>query len=238
MAYTLTGARYIGTGSLPTPVLGYDAVDTSTGNLYAANSSATGWNLIGNVNYTNLGLLPLTGGTMTGNVAGPTGWAPNDSPNFTTTAKLGGLTLATQTDLANTSTSILNSIAPKITSAIASTSSSITVKNNVALGNGLLHFAAGTQTAQTIPLPQYSDGTTAVETECKWLVGFLGSFAVATPSTLNVLWVCGRYDPSGDQGLVFSADPTTTRTFWGSVKTSDGSFGGGTFSYLIIGIKS
>ena len=64
MSYVLTGTRYIGTGALPTPLAGYDAVDTSNGNLYAANTSATLWNLIGNVNQTNLGMLPLTGGVM------------------------------------------------------------------------------------------------------------------------------------------------------------------------------
>ena len=86
MAYTLVGSRYIGTGSLPTPVAGYDAIDTSTGNQYVANTSSTAWVLVGNVNSLNLGMLPLTGGVMTGAITGATGWAPSDAANFPTKA--------------------------------------------------------------------------------------------------------------------------------------------------------
>ena len=235
MSYTLTGARYIGTGSLPTPVLGYDAVDTSTGNLYAANSSATGWNLIGNVNYTNLGLLPLTGGTVTGNIAGPTGWAPNDSPNFTTTAKLGGLTLATQADLANTSTSILNSIAPKITSAIASTSAAITVKSNIARGKGVLTFATGTRpAAQTIPLPQYSDGTTASEADCMWIVSVLNMDFIPTGLSGGERTYLLFTNGSDDVAI----DPTSTRTFAAYLYSTTVAWNQVKIGYFIEGIRS
>ena len=138
MSFTLTGTRYIGTGTLPTPVLGYDLVATDTGNFYVSNSTATAWVLVGSVNSPNLGMLPLTGGTMTGNVAGATGWAPNDSPNFTTTAKLNGVTLATSTDLPTTQTSVLNTIAPKISEAVAAVTSGITTASNIAIASGLL----------------------------------------------------------------------------------------------------
>jgi hypothetical protein len=234
MSYVLTGSRYIGTGALPVPVLGYDAVDTSTGNFYVSNSSATSWVQVGNVNSPNLGMLPLTGGTMTGNVAGATGWAPNDSPNFTNTAKLNGITLATSNDLSTTSTTILNSIAPKITQAVASTAAAITVKSNVAMASGLLSFT--TATPQTIPLPVYSDGTTANESDCKWMVGLTSSSG--TPATWADSWPCGRSDGNGDTSLIMTANPTTTRTFAIYLQDKGGVIYPATVSYMIIGVRS
>ena len=234
MSYTLTGTRYIGTGTLPAPVLGYDAVDTFTGNLYAANSSATGWNLIGNVNYVNYGLLPLTGGTVTGNVTGATGWAPNDSPDFTTTARLGGLTLATQADLQNTATSIMNSIASKITSAVSAISSSTGVRNSIAWNKGTHTFAAGFGGSQfTIPLPQYSDLTYAVETDCSWVVSVTKTGTPASPE--GIYFSDGSGTSFGSPGT--QVDPSTNRTFWCNTIQS-GSALGVDVSYLIIAVRS
>ncbi len=175
MSYTLTGTRYIGTGSLPVPKAGYDAVDTTTGNLYMCNAIGTSWNLAGNVNNVNLGLLALTGGTMTGSITGATGWSPLDSPNFTSSAKLDGVNLATTSDLSTTSTTILNSIAPKITEAVASTTSAISVNANIAKAQGFL-FPIGTTKIEgatdTIPLPVFpSSGVAADITQCVWSVG-------------------------------------------------------------------
>lgn len=233
MSFTLTGTRYIGTGALPTPVLGYDLVATDTGNFYVANSTATAWVLVGSVNSPNLGMLPLTGGTMTGNVAGATGWAPNDSPNFTTTAKLAGVTLATTNDLTTTQTNILNTISPKITQAVASVTTSITTAANVAMASGLLTFTSAV--TQTIPLPTFSDGTTCPEASCKWMVGLVGTSG--TPGSFALGWPCGRSDSNGDTAIVLSADPHTTRTFYGILKDVGGNIYSATFSYLIIGTR-
>ncbi len=232
MSFTLTGTRYIGTGALPVPVLGYDLVATDTGNFYVSNSSATAWVLVGSVNSPNLGMLPLTGGTMTGNVAGATGWAPNDSPNFTTTAKLNGVTLATSTDLSTTSTTILNSIAPKISEAVASTTSGITVKANIAMASGILEFT--TATPQTIPLPTYSDGTTANQADCKWFIGLIGN-SVAGNSTV---WPCGRADSNGDTFLYATANPLTTLSFAMYLQDRGGTIYPTYVSYFIIGTRS
>jgi hypothetical protein len=233
MSFTLTGTRYIGTGALPTPVLGYDCVATDTGNFYVANSTATAWVLVGSVNSPNLGMLPLTGGTMTGNVAGATGWAPNDSPNFTTSAKLNGVDLATTTNLSDTSTTILNGIAPKITEAIASTSSGLTVKSNIARDVGLLTFTD--TTPQTIPLPIYPDGTTASESDCKWIAFLVGN---SVSGNWAMGWPCGRSDGNGDAGLIFSANPTTTRTFNAVLTDKGGNKYPTIIGYFIEAIKS
>lgn len=229
MSYVLTGSTYIGTGSLPTPVAGYSAIDTTTGNEYRANTSATAWNLVGNVNSTNLGLLPISGGAMTGAITGATGWAPLDSPDFTTSAKKGGLDLATTADLATTSNNILNSISPKITEAVAATSAGITVKANIAWAVGVLTFAAGASqpAAQTIPLPTYPDGTTAVQSDCKWVV-----------APIELGFGVGLAGPN-NQVFQYSADPTTTRTFAAFTLDSNGlGYLQVKVMYFIIGVKS
>lgn len=232
MAYSLVGNCYIGTGSLPTPVAGYTAQDTSTGNMYAANTSATAWNLIGNANETNIGLFPISGGNLTGAIGGSHGLATLDSPNFTTSAKLDGVDLATVNDLSSTETSILNSISPKITEAVASTSNAITVSANIARATGILTFT--TSTPQTIPLPTYPDGTTASESDCKWFVGLVGDTV-----TLNgTAWPCGRSDSNGDTYLVQSANPLTTRTFAMYLIDKGGVIYRTNVAYFIEGIRS
>lgn len=228
MSYALTGTRYIGTGALPTPIIGYDAVDTSTGNLYASNTSATAWVLIGNVNQANLGMLPLTGGALTGAISGATGLAPIDAPNFTTSAKLLGVDLATQTYVDTVNNTTLTGIAPKITQAIASISAGITVKGSLARANGILVFPSGGSgfpAAQTIPLPIYPDGTVASESDCKWFVS-------ATDGTYGVGF-------AGNASLLFSpANPLVTRTFSAQIVHSVGQYYNVSIMYWIEAIKS
>ncbi len=223
MAYTLVGSRYIGTGALPPPVAGYDAVDTTTGNRYDANTSATAWNLVGSVNQTNEGMLPLTGGTMTGAITGATGWAPLDSPNFTTSAKLGGLDLVTSTTLSTAITNVNNGISTKVTSAVASLSAGISVKGSVSIGTGILTFS-GT-TPQTIPLPTYLDGTMATAIDCKWVIGLVGG-----------VWPCGRSDPNGDTTLLNTFTPSSN-TGYCVLKDNGGIYYSTQVWYLIIAVK-
>lgn len=233
MTYTLVGNRYIGTGALPTPVAGYQAQNTTTGDIYESNTSSTAWVLLYNANQANGGLAPVTGYTSTGAITGATGWAPNDAPNFTTSAKLNGVDLATTTNLSDTSTTILNGIAPKISEAVAGITTSITVKSNIARAVGLLTFT--TSATQTVPLPTYPDGTTANESDCKWIVFFVGS---NTAGTFAQSWPCGRSDSNGDAGLILSADPTTTRTFNAIIKDKGGNLYPTIMGYFIEGIKA
>ena len=78
---------------------GYQWLNSTTGNLYERNTTNTAWVLVGNVNLVTLGALMRTGGVMSGAITGVTGWAPLDSPDFTTVAKLSGVNLATVNDL-------------------------------------------------------------------------------------------------------------------------------------------
>ena len=222
MAYVLTGTRQIGTGTLPTAIAGYDAVDTSTGNLYASNSTGTGWNLIGNINQVNMGLAAITGFTATGAISGATGWAPVDSPDFRSSAKLGGIDLATTDQLATTSTNILASIAPKISEAIASLSTAITVKGSIAMAHGVLTFTS--PAAQQIPLPFYPDGSIAAESDCRWSAGVI---AFDNPA-----------DSIGNFQLMTSGGLPLSRTFYSVMKNGAQQYKSTQVSYLIIGIKS
>ena len=183
MSYALTGTRYIGSGTLPTPVVGYDAIDTSTGSFYVSNSSSTSWMLVGNVNSPNYGMMPVTGGVMTGSISGATGWAPLDSPDFTTTAKLNGLALATVNDLTTAITNVNAGISPKITSAVAATSNAISVQAKIARTSGTFTCTpVGTIGAGLTAnmfnvasyLPTYPDGSQAAIGDCAWVISIVG----------------------------------------------------------------
>ena len=235
MAYTLVGSRYIGEGSLPTPVAGYDAIDTSTGDQYVSNSSSTAWVLVGNVNTLNLGLVPVTGAVMTGALTGATGWAPDDAANFATKAYIAGIDIATVDELAAQKTEIMDLITPKITEAIASTTAAVGVNSKIAKAMGVLTFTPANNyiapAVQTIPLPTYPSGEIAHETECVWCVFPVEiSFAVGNAGAQN-------------QTLFYSVDPTTTRTFSAYTHVVTGSPGdlvyqGAKIGYMIIGVKA
>lgn len=224
MSYALTGTRYIGSGALPTPLAGYDVVDTSTGNIYVSNSSATAWNLYGNVNSPNLGMLPLTGGTMQGAILGATGWATADANNFVTTVKRASIDLVDTTQLAAQVTAINQGIGPKVTSAVAALAAGISVKGSIAIANGILIFTNNTPTS--IPPPTYSDGTTAAIADCKWAIGLS-----------NGSWPCGRSDSNGDTTL-FNTFTATNNTGTFILKDNGGNYYSTTMWYLIIAIKS
>jgi len=235
MSYTLVGSRYIGTGSLPTPVAGYDAIDTTTGNQYVANTSGTAWVLVGNVNTLNLGLLPIAGGVMTGAITGATGWAPSDSPNFATKAYVAGKDVATTDELSALETRIMDSISPKITEAIASTTASVGVNSKIAKAEGILTFVSSDgwsiPPVQTVPLPTYPSGEVAKETECVWLV-----------SPIELKYSVGL-DRDYVQTFQYSTPPSVSRTFSAYSQivgsgSSSGNIIGCKIGYMIIGVKA
>ena len=142
------------------------------------------------------------------------------------------MNLATINDLATTQNNILNSIQPKITEAVSSTTSAITVKSHIAIGTGILTFSSSTP--QTIPLPTYPapDGTTAAQSDCKWFVGLIGNTGYS-----GTTWPCGRTDSPGDTSLVQTADPTSTLTFAMYLQDHGGRIYTTNVAYIIIGTK-
>lgn len=161
----LVGSRYIQDADPGAVGFGYEWAKSSTGELFVRNTGNTAWVLIGNLNNPNLGMLPLSGGAMTGAVAGSSGLAPLDSPDFQTTAKRGGVNLARMTDL-NTLAATLRGEMSNIANSIVSASlpSSLT-KGNIAANHGTQSWTGLATQSLTLPLPQYPDGTTALATE-------------------------------------------------------------------------
>jgi hypothetical protein len=117
---------------------------------------------------------------MSGAITGVTGWAPEDSPNFTTSAKRAGVEVADMNDLATLESSLIALMNAQIQSAFESLPS-LTISNNIVVASGVLTSPEGALSAPvgpdawgqgyggsvTIPTPQYSDGVNASLAECK-----------------------------------------------------------------------
>jgi len=159
---SLIGNMYIEASDPGAVGCGYLWTNTTTGDVSARDTTNTLWNVLYNVNQANGGLVPVSGANMSGALTGVTGWAPNDSPNFTTTAKLMGINLATTNDLASLLSKVQALVASEVSSALAS---SATTSNMYAFGWGYAYDQA------TIPLPVYDDdGTQATLSQVKFVL--------------------------------------------------------------------
>lgn len=177
MSTSLNGFRYIGDVEPAQGYAGYQWFNTTTGiinewtgtNVYPDESAGTWQNIYVN-NLDNGGLLPIQGGSVTGAITGPAGWASSDNYNFPTSLKVSGQNVATVAYVNQQVTSFNDLISAKISQAISSATSSINTNANVAkygvgtLGNGYFEptAAAPKDTAPDafapIPLPKYPDG--------------------------------------------------------------------------------
>ena len=200
----LVGNRYIQATEPGAVGFGYQWANSSSGILYERNTSNTGWVQIGNTNTTNYGLLPLTGGAMTGAISGVTGWAPETSPDFNTSAKLEGVNLATTNDLSTLQTNLEDYVDAQVASAIASQGVTSEVSSNTAIQTGRLQGATPLTTI-TIPLPVFSDGQSASQGQCKWIV--TPGYNI-TDGTSNIYDVYYRDDTDAAD-----VDPMAVRTF-------------------------
>ena len=201
---SLIGFRYVQASDPGGVGAGYQWYNTSSGIVYERNTSNTGWVQIGNANSTNYGLLPLTGGAMTGAISGVSGWAPETSPDFNTSAKLEGVNLATTNDLSTLQTNLEDYVDAQVASAIASQGVTSEVSSNTAIQTGTLKGATAT-TAVTIPLPVFSDGQPATEAQCKWTTAI---YDAKTGDTADAYYL--YYRDSTDSA---AANPTAVRTF-------------------------
>lgn len=200
----LVGNRWIQATDPGAVGFGYQWANSSSGILYERNTSNTGWVQIGNANSTNYGLLPLTGGAMTGAISGVTGWAPETSPDFNTSAKLEGVNLATTNDLSTLQTNLEDYVDAQVASAIASQGVTSEVSSNTAIQTGRLQGATPLTTI-TIPLPVFSDGQSASPGQCKWIV---------TPGYNITDGVTNIYDVYyRDATDAADVDPMAVRTF-------------------------
>ena len=220
--------------SMSNSVSAFDEWDNPiTGDINLRTPANDGWTFVGNANQEFLGLAPRSGFDATGPITGVSGWAPTDSAAFTTSATLDGISLATLNDV-NSLESLLNaSINSKVTTAINNYQKKVSVSDRFAMGGGVLTFTftnnnEGTFPAvQTIPLPTFeSDGVSATEAQCKWLVA-------------PIYQVFNDYTSGGHtyQHFVYSTNPMTSRTFAARTDT-DNSGSGDTLTcqigYIII----
>ena len=201
---SLIGMRYVQATDPGAVGFGYQWANSSSGILYERNTSNTGWVQIGNTNTTNYGLLPLTGGAMTGAISGVSGWAPETSPDFNTSAKLEGVNLATTNDLSTLQTNLEDYVDAQVASAIASQGVTSEVSSNTAIQTGRLQGSTPLTTI-TIPLPVFSDGQSASQGQCKWIV--TPGYNI-TDGTTNIYDVYYR-DATDDADV----DPMAVRTF-------------------------
>jgi len=165
----LVGNTYVQATDPGSVGFGYFWANSSTGDLYARNTSNTAWVKQGNLNQAQGGSLPLAGGAMTGAITGVSGWAPETSPDFNTSAKLEGVNLATTNDLSTLQTNLEDYVDAQVASAIASQGVTSEVASNTAIQTGRLMGATPLTTIE-IPRPVFSDGQTASEAQCKWIV--------------------------------------------------------------------
>jgi len=187
---SLIGNRYVQAGDPGAVGVGYQWLDTDTSLLFERNGSNTAWVQVYNTNQTNGGLLPQTGGSVTGAITGTTGWAPSDNANFATAAKIAGQNIATVNYVNQQVASFNDVISAKISQAIAASTTSTQTNNNIAKsGSGAKgdgYFSptgspaasttgdAGVTALPIIPLPYYPDsGGEAQESDCIW-IGSMG----------------------------------------------------------------
>ena len=183
---SLIGFRYVQSTDPGAVGAGHQWENTTTGDIFERNSGNTAWTFLYNCNLANGGLVPKTGAVMSGPLTGVTGWAPNDSPNFTTTAKLNGVNLATTNDLTTLRDELVQLIKVDAQIAVANALGGLTGNQNVAIGSGNL-VGATKASPITIPLPSFPDGIKATEAQFKWLVA--PSYDTKTGDSGNNLYI-------------------------------------------------
>jgi hypothetical protein len=157
---------------------------------------------------------------MSGAIAGVTGWAPLDSPNFTTVAKLLGVNLATVNDLASLSTALNALITSKVDSAIASSVSTISINNNIVVAMGIVAAGAAYNTVINIPAPIFSDGITATPSQC---------FSIASPNAYST--------PGGGADSCSIVQTGTSLQWVANFHAFSGSQYPASINYLVIAIR-
>ena len=256
----LYGNRYVQSGD-PSGTGGFIGVgsqwqDTTSGKLYERTSDNTAWKLIYVVDQDRGGLLPVTGGSVTGSIVGTTGWAPVDSPNFNSSAKLGGIDLATVNYVNSIATGLSDSISAQISQAVASTVGNTQINANIAKQKGTFAptLSAGNSmnippAFAAIPLPQYPNGgSQAQESECIWIASPASMDATPTTSGGNIgLQTVEESGPDYDWGVLqkfFVPDsanaPRVYQHYWATYQwpsTVRGYLAAG-MNYMIFGVKS
>ena len=165
-----------------------------TYNLYIRDVTNTTWVLLGLTNTQNLGLMPKSGGAATGAFTGATGLVTTDGATpFASAPAVTGANMssvATLNDLANLQSNIYSLVSTTVQQAMAALPTA-GISANMAFGIGrtvLASFGGSSSSTTTfqLPLPIYSDGTTAAISDCanKYMAGVTG-FSVGSSSVAS-----------------------------------------------------
>lgn len=227
----LIGFRYVQSTDPGSVGAGYQWLDTTTANLYERNTCNSAWDYLYNVNQITGGLLSRNGGVMAGAITGVTGWAPLDSPNFTTVAKLNGVNLATMNDLQALNASLLALIKAEAQIAVTNALGGVTGNQNIAIGSGTLKGATK-DSPVTIPLPFFPDGVQATQAQCKWHVSPSEELKTGDPGSIMYL----KYTNASNTAFV---NPNETLTFcaWTGFTGLSGAGDPFRVQYLIVGVR-
>ena len=214
---------------------GYQWAQTDTGNWYYRNTSNTAWVFAFNSNQVNMGLLPLSGGTMTGAILGASGLMPTSGGDFSVAPTINGNTIATTAYVDTQIATVQASITTQIATAIAQIPG-LSVGSKIAIGAGraaMTMSGGGGPTptgTYTLPLPVYGDGTTAVQSEVNgryyaWLANWSWGDEVVSSEV-------SAYD--------IKEQTANSRTFIATYTNNSGVAVSPTLyiGYIIIGIKS
>lgn len=245
----LIGNRYVQAGDPATGssgFVGYQWQNTTTGKLYERKSDDSGWQLIYMVDQDRGGLIPVTGGAVTGAITGTTGWAPVDQPDFNTSAKIGGVNIATVNYVDSIATGLSDSISAQINQAIASSSATTQVNANIAKAKG---YTAGRNPAVSgtepsalaqIPLPSYPNGgSQAQEAECVWFACMADTKSDAT--SFGAKLVDNTVGPASWVSVFYEESSRAYKSYLvqgGSTPWSGSSYCGLGINWLIFGVKS
>jgi hypothetical protein len=199
---------YTQTGDPGSVGVGRTWLHPTTGVLKVRNTANTAWTTIGNVDDPSFGSLLTSGGAVSANITGNTGWAASDAHNFPTTASINSVAIATINDVTSRISALESSIVPLISSAIATYAGSLTFSSKIAFASGMVTPAAwntvnsfpfGPQTPGTKTDLRYSDGSQPQQSECKWVVSHSGDYAIPT-----------GWDGNWKDYFIYFKDPTDT----------------------------
>jgi len=192
MAAVLVGNTYIGiSAENPGSVgFGYFWAQSDTGNYYARDTGDASWVFIMNLDQLNGGMLPLSGGTMSGAILGAHGLMPLSGGDFTAAPTISGNEIATQDYVTTQINWVLTQINALIAQSLASIPG-VSVTNQVAVLAGISPTLSNNGT-YTLPLPVYGDGTTATQAEVAgkyygWPGGFNNYDGVVNLAQTSVL---------------------------------------------------
>lgn len=229
---------YTQTGDPGSVGVGRTWLHPTTGALKVRNTANTAWTTIGNVDDPSFGSLLTSGGAVSANITGNTGWAASDAHNFPTTASINSVAIATINDVTSRISALESSIIPLISSAIATYAGSLTFANKIKVVSGEINQPAWNSVI-TIPWAAvtYGNGATALQAECNWLVTRLGSGGPPVGSTLWVSTASDPYFKFRDSTDTADVNPNEVDTFISYVDTGNGRKYPVSIEYLIIAVR-